>query len=326
LAASVGITTYPFDRSAADVLISHADEAMYEAKRAGGNGYRFFVPGTTVFTVERLQLENDLRIAPQLGQLQLHYQPQVDIKSSRIVGLEALARWQHPIHGWVPPDEFIPLAEASDLIVHIGRWILDAACKQLRIWHLEGFPNLTVAVNLSARQFRQPDLVAMIQKAVADQALQPRHIVIELTESVVMSDTHRSIDTLEQLHRLGFKVAVDDFGTGYSSMSYLKRLPVSKLKVDKSFVSDLGASAKSDAIVKAIVALAHGLGMTVVAEGVETTAQRFILNSFNCDQFQGYLFSRPRNVTDIAELLRSKPRPIEEFIDAAHEDALVRAM
>ena len=140
LAASVGITTYPFDSSPADVLISHADEAMYDAKHSGGNGIRFFVPGTTVFTVERLQLENDLRIAPQLGQLELHYQPQVEIKSGRIVGLEALARWKHPVHGWVPPDEFIPLAEASDLIVRIGRWILDAACKQLRLWHLEGFP------------------------------------------------------------------------------------------------------------------------------------------------------------------------------------------
>jgi diguanylate cyclase (GGDEF)-like protein len=325
LAASVGITTYPFDRSAADVLISHADEAMYEAKHAGGNGYRFFVPGTTVFTVERLHLENDLRIAPQLGQLQLYYQPQVDIKSSKIVGLEALARWQHPLHGWVPPDEFIPLAEASDLIVHIGRWILNAACKQLRAWHLAGYPNLTVAVNLSARQFRQADLVPMIQKTVAEHELQPRHIVIELTESVVMSDAHRSIDTLEQLHRLGFNVAVDDFGTGYSSMSYLKRLPVSKLKVDKSFVNDLGANAKSDSIVKAIIALAHGLGMSVVAEGVETTSQRFILSTFHCDQFQGYLFSRPRAAADITELLQARPRPIEEFIDEAHEEALMRA-
>jgi diguanylate cyclase (GGDEF)-like protein len=325
LAASVGITTYPFDRSAADVLISHADEAMFDAKHSGGNGIRFFVPGTTVFTVERLQLENDLRIAPQLGQLELHYQPQVEIRSGTIVGLEALARWHHPVHGWVPPDEFIPLAEASDLIVQIGRWILDAACKQLRLWHLEGFSDMSVAVNLSARQFRQPDLLGMIQKVVASHGLQPRHVVIELTESVVMSDAHRSIDTLEELDRLGFKVAVDDFGTGYSSMSYLKRLPVDKLKVDRSFVSDLGASTRSDSIVKAIISLAHGLGMTVVAEGVETKAQRCLLAEFGCDQFQGYLFSRPRNAADIVELLKAKLQPLEEFIEGAQVDALLES-
>jgi diguanylate cyclase len=325
LAASVGITTYPFDRSAADVLISHADEAMYDAKHNGGNGIRFFVPGTTVFTVARLQLENDLRIAPQLGQLELHYQPQVEIRSGSIVGLEALARWRHPVHGWVPPDEFIPLAEASDLIVQIGRWILDAACKQLRLWHLEGFSDLSVAVNLSARQFRQPDLLGMIQKTVASHGLQPRHVVIELTESVVMSDAHRSFDTLEELDRLGFKVAVDDFGTGYSSMSYLKRLPVDKLKVDRSFVSDLGASPKSDSIVKAIISLAHGLGMTVVAEGVETKTQRDLLAEFGCDQFQGYLFSRPRHAADIVELLKAKPLPLEEFIEGAQVDALLES-
>jgi diguanylate cyclase len=325
LAASVGITTYPFDRSTADVLISHADEAMYDAKHSGGNGIRFFVPGTTVFTIERLQLENDLRIAPQLGQLELHYQPQVEIKSGRIVGLEALARWKHPMHGWVPPDEFIPLAEASDLIVQIGRWILDAACKQLRLWHLEGFSDMSVAVNLSARQFRQPDLLAMIQRIVASHGLLPRHVVIELTESVVMSDAHRSFDTLEKLHRLGFKVAVDDFGTGYSSMSYLKRLPVNKLKVDRSFVSDLGASTKSDSIVKAIISLAHGLGMTVVAEGVETKSQRYLLAEFGCDEFQGYLYSRPRNSADIVELLKAKPQPVEAFIEGAQVDALMQS-
>jgi EAL domain-containing protein (putative c-di-GMP-specific phosphodiesterase class I) len=225
----------------------------------------------------------------------------------------------------VPPDEFIPLAEASDLIVQIGRWILDAACKQLRLWHLEGFSDLSVAVNLSARQFRQPDLLGMIQKTVASHGLQPRHVVIELTESVVMSDAHRSFDTLEELDRLGFKVAVDDFGTGYSSMSYLKRLPVDKLKVDRSFVSDLGASPKSDSIVKAIISLAHGLGMTVVAEGVETKTQRDLLAEFGCDQFQGYLFSRPRHAADIVELLKAKPLPLEEFIEGAQVDALLES-
>jgi len=314
LAASVGITTYPFDNCGPDVLISHADEAMHEIKHDGGNGFRFFVPGTTVFTMERLQLENDLRHASEHGELELHYQPQVDIASGRIVGLEALARWRHPQRGWIPPGEFIPMAEASDLIVHLGKWILDEACRQARIWLDQGLVDINIAVNLSGRQFRQPDLLAMMQRAVARNGLQPRHIVIELTESVVMSDADRSAEILEQLNRLGFKVAVDDFGTGYSSISYLKRLPISQLKIDRSFIIDLGVGAKSDLIVKAVIELAHGLGMTVVAEGVETAAQLCCLKTFDCDQYQGFLFSRPCNAAETVELLRRNPEPIGDFV------------
>jgi len=316
LAASVGVTTYPFDNSVPYALISHADEAMYDAKRRGGNGYQFFVPGTTVFTMQRLELENDLRSAADLGELQLHYQPQVDIVSGRIMGLEALARWKHSSHGWISPSEFIPLAESSDLIVQIGQWILDEACRQTRSWHLQGFTDLTVAVNLSARQFRQAELVSMIQQTVARHGLLPKHIVIELTESVVMSDPDKAIAVLEQLHQSGFQVAVDDFGTGYSSMSYLKRLPVGKLKIDQSFVNDLGVSAKSDSIVKAVIALAHGLNMTVVAEGVETALQLAFLRAFGCDQYQGYLYSRPRNAADVVEFLARAPQPTADELDA----------
>jgi diguanylate cyclase len=315
LAASVGITTYPFDHSVAYVLLSHADEAMYEAKSRGGNGFQFFVPGTTVFTMQRLELENDLRNAAALGQLELHYQPQVDISSGRILGLEALARWKHPIHGWVAPGEFIPLAESSDLIVHVGKWILDEACRQAKVWHNEGFGDLTIAVNLSARQFRQPDLLSMIQQTVEKHGLRPEHIVIELTESVVMADANRAIETLEQLHQSGFRVAVDDFGTGYSSINYLKRLPVSKLKIDQSFIGDLGTSVKSDSIVKAVITLAHGLGMSVIAEGVETAAQLSFLRAFGCDQYQGYLYSRPRNAAEIVEYLLRKPEPFEGYVN-----------
>jgi diguanylate cyclase (GGDEF)-like protein len=315
LAASVGITTYPFDDSTPEVLISHADEAMHEAKRHGGNGFRFFVPGTTVFTLERLRLENDLRHAPGRGELQLHYQPQVDIVSGRILGLEALVRWRHPDRGWISPGEFIPMAESSDLIVYIGKWILDEACRQARIWHDEGFVDISIAVNLSARQFRQPDLPSTILQAVADNGLQPRHIVIELTESAVMSDADRSAEILEELHRAGFQVAVDDFGTGYSSMNYLKRLPISKLKIDQSFISDLGMCAKTDAIVRAVIQLGKGLGMIVVAEGVETSAQLSCLRAFDCDQYQGYLYSRPVNAMNTAELLRRIPAPLEDFTD-----------
>jgi diguanylate cyclase (GGDEF)-like protein len=315
LAASIGITTYPFDDSTPDVLISHADEAMHEIKREGGNGFKFFVPGTTVFTLERLQLESELRCAPGRGELELHYQPQVDIASGRICGLEALARWRHPTRGWVSPGEFIPMAESSDLIVEIGKWILGEACRQARVWHDEGFVDISIAVNFSARQFRQPDLLSMINQAVVRNGLRPHHLVVELTESAVMSDANRSIKILEELHGLGFQVAVDDFGTGYSSMNYLKRLPISELKIDQSFISDLGASSKTDAIVKAVIQLAHGLDMTVIAEGVETASQLACLNAFGCDQIQGYLFSRPVPAADIAELLRRIPEPLGDAID-----------
>jgi diguanylate cyclase (GGDEF)-like protein len=312
VAASVGITTYPFDHSVPNVLISHADEAMHEVKNYGGNGYQFFVPGTTIFTMDRLQLENDLRHAVGLEQLELHYQPQVDLASGRIVGVEALARWRHPTRGWITPSEFIPLAEASDLIVQIGRWVLEEACRQSRIWCEQGFIDLSIAVNVSARQFRQRDLLAMIQQAIARSGLQAHHLVIELTESVVMSNADRSTAILDELHRSGLQIAVDDFGTGYSSMSYLKRFPVSKLKIDRSFINDLGSNAKNDSIVKAMIDIAHGLGMSVVAEGVETAAQLSCLHGFSCDQYQGYLCSRPLNSADIVAVLRRKPQPMRE--------------
>lgn len=312
VAASVGITTYPFDHSVPNVLISHADEAMHDIKSNGGNGFQFFVPGTTIFTMERLQLENDLRHAVELEQLELHYQPQVDIASGRILGLEALARWRHPTRGWVAPSEFIPLAEASDLIVHIGRWVLEEACRQARIWIDQGYLDLIIAINVSARQFRQRDLLAMIQQAIAHSGLQAHHIVVELTESVVMSNADRSTAILDELHRSGLQIAVDDFGTGYSSMSYLKRFPVSKLKIDRSFINDLGSSVKNDSIVKAMIEIAHGLGMSVVAEGVETTAQLACLQRFGCDSYQGYLCSRPLNSADIAAVLGRPQQPMRE--------------
>jgi diguanylate cyclase (GGDEF)-like protein len=312
LGASVGITTYPFDNSEAEVLISHADEAMYGIKHGGGNGIHLFVPGTSVFTMARLELERDLRHAVARGELELHYQPQVDIASGRIRGLEALVRWRHPRDGWIAPGDFIPLAESSDLIVDIGRWILGEACRQAHVWHLEGHGDISMAVNLSARQFRQADLLATIQQAVAVNGLQPRHLDIELTESLVMSDADRSIERLEQLHRSGFQIAVDDFGTGYSSMSYLKRLPVRKLKIDRSFVSDLSSDRKSDSIVRSVIALAHGLGMIVIAEGVETARQLDCLREFECDQYQGYLFSHPCSAGEILELLRRRAVPVEE--------------
>jgi len=312
LAASVGITTYPFDNATPEVLIAHADEAMYEIKRDGGHGYRFFVPGTTIYTIGRLQLESDLRRAVELGQFEVHYQPVVEVQSGRITGLEALARWRHPHRGWIAPSEFIPLAEASDVIAQIGEWVLNESCRQARAWVDQGFGDISIAVNLSARQFIQPNLLATIQESIARNGLRARNLVIELTESAIMREASRSIEILDQLHGSGFQIAVDDFGTGYSSMSYLKQLPVSKLKIDRSFINDLGTGAKNDSIVRAVIALAHALGMVVVAEGVETKAQLMHLLAYGCDQYQGYYCSKARNAAEITEYLRRDPQALRK--------------
>lgn len=304
LAASVGLTIFPFDNSPPTVLISHADEAMYEIKHHGGNGLQFFVPGTTLYTRERLELENDLWHAVESGQMQLHYQPQVELFSGRIVGVEALARWQHPRRGWVSPAVFIPIAESSDLILKIGSWVLEEACRQARRWRQDGLAELTVAVNLSARQFRQPGLVELIQGTLERSGIESQRIEIELTESIVMSDASSGIETLNELRAAGFTIAVDDFGTGYSSLSYLQRLPIDRLKIDQSFVRNLGLSAESDGIVQAVITLAHGLNMSVVAEGIETPAQLERLRAFGCEFGQGYLFGRPREAEDISDELR----------------------
>jgi diguanylate cyclase (GGDEF)-like protein len=317
LTASAGVTTFPFDGARPSALVSHADEAMYDAKNRGGNGLQFFVPGTTIFSPERLQLENDLWHAADKGQLELHYQPKVEIATGQIVGVEGLLRWRHPVHGWIPPGEFIPLAEASDLIVEIGRWTLDQACRQAQIWRSEGLRHLSIAINLSARQFRHPQAVSMIQKAIEQYELSTRDIDIEVTESIVMCDSDHSIETLDRLAHLGLKIAVDDFGTGYSSISYLKRLPVNILKIDRSFIVDLGTSVKSNAIVKAVISLAHSLGMLVVAEGVETDEQLVQLRSFSCNQFQGYLCSKPKSAADLAPLLRRQMKSPTSSLDEA---------
>jgi len=312
-AASVGVTTHPFDAAGPEVLISHADEAMRDVKRAGGHGYRFFVPGTTQYTLERLSLENDLRLAAGRGELELHYQPVVDIQSGRICALEALVRWHHPERGWIPPVEFIPMAEASDLIVPIGRWIFAQACRQAAAWKQQGHRGIPIAVNLSAREFGQPALLDSMQQTMAGHGIGAGQLSIELTESALMSDAEQAIEILERLQQLGLDVAVDDFGTGYSSMNYLRQLPATKLKLDRSFINELGASKKNDAIVRAMVGLAHGLGMRVVAEGVESREQLLCLGELGCDQYQGYLFSKPVPAAAVPALLAKAPTPLTDL-------------
>jgi EAL domain-containing protein (putative c-di-GMP-specific phosphodiesterase class I) len=288
---------------------------MYLVKQTGGNGYGFFVDGGRRHSVERLQLEADLRHAiaqlqeqpqgvnPQPRQMQLHYQPQLDVATGRIVGFEALARWQHPVRGFVPPDVFIRMAEATGLIVPLGRWILSEACRQLRAWNDAGLEPLRMAVNLSAKQFLQPDLVPMLAEALASHGIRPQFLELDLTETVIMTNARQAVEILGQVQQLGVHVAIDDFGTGFSSMNTLRRLPVTKLKIDRSFVQDLGTDARCDAIVRAVIWLGHGLGQQVIAEGVETKNQLACLRAFGCDQFQGYLCSPALPAQEVSEFV-----------------------
>jgi diguanylate cyclase (GGDEF)-like protein len=302
---SIGISLYPVDGEASETLLARADEAMYGAKKLGRSTYQFFELGMAAFSHHHLQLENDLRRALAQGQFELHYQPKIDIVSGTMKSVEALLRWRHPERGLVAPGEFIPLAEETGLILSIGRWVLREACRQAREWELTGLPFLRVAVNLSPVQFRQPGFLAVIRAALLDHDLEPRFLEIEVTESTVMSHAEGSIETLEELSRMGVIVAIDDFGTGYSSMSYLRRFPIDKLKIDRSFIADLASSADDASIVGAIISLAHSLRLKVVAEGVETTAQLELLRALGCDQYQGFIMSAAVPACDIAALAKA---------------------
>ena len=250
---SIGISVFPTDGTDTEALLAHADEAMYCAKQRGGNTFQCFAAGMNAFTPARLELENDLRRALSLQQFELYYQPKVDVTTGRVASVEALIRWHHPVKGMMSPDAFIPVAEETGLIIPIGDWVLQDACRQARAWQLSGLPTLRVAVNLSATQFRQPNLLATIHAALENNKLLPKFLEIELSESAVMTNAEGSVAILEQLSRMGVVVAIDDFGTGYSSMSYLRRFPIDRLKIDSSFVRDLGADADNTSIVQAII-------------------------------------------------------------------------
>jgi diguanylate cyclase (GGDEF)-like protein len=306
---SIGISVFPADGTDAEALLAHADEAMYCAKQRGGNTFQFFAAGMNAFTPARLEFENDLRRALPLQQFELYYQPKVDVISGRIASVEALIRWHHPVKGMISPDALIPVAEETGLIIPIGDWVLQEACRQARAWQLSGLPPLRVAVNLSATQFRQPNLLGTIRAALEKNNLQPKFLEIELTESAVMTNAEGSVGILEQLSRMGVVVAIDDFGTGYSSMSYLRKFPIDRLKIDSSFVRDLGADADNTSIVQAIISLAHSLRLKVVAEGVETPEQLAHLKSLGCDQYQGYHFSVPGPAASIEAMMRAGTTP-----------------
>jgi diguanylate cyclase (GGDEF)-like protein len=307
---SVGISVYPQDGDNAQMLITRADAAMYNAKQAGRNNYQVFSSDMSTFFPERLTLENDLRKAVARREFELHYQPKVDVENGHIVGMEALVRWRHPQKGLMPPFDFIPLAEETGIIIALGRWVIQEACTQNKAWQNAGLPHMRVAVNISGVQFRQKDLLEDVAQALADTGLSPECLEIEITESVVMQNAAEAILTLEKLSDMGVHVSIDDFGTGYSSLSYLKRFPIDKLKIDRSFIRDISSDMDDAAIVRATIGLAHNLRLRVVAEGVETLDQLQFLKTLGCDEYQGYLKSRPLTAADFEKALRSEERDL----------------
>ena len=312
--ASIGVALAGPGQAGPSELLRDADVALYRAKERGKARYAVFDPGMGAGVRQRAALEADLRWALERGELRLAYQPLVELATGRVAAAEALARWAHPERGPVPPAEFIPLAEDTGLIVPLGRWVLDEACRQARAWAEEHADPPVVAVNLSARQFQHPDLVEDVAEALLRSGLSPRLLELELTESAVMADPEAAVATLRQLKGLGTGLAIDDFGTGYSSLGYLRRFPLDLLKIDKAFVAGLGRIAEDAAIVEAVVGLAHTLGLRVVAEGVETADQAARLRGLGCELAQGYLFGKPVTPEELGALLAKvtyavAPRP-----------------
>ncbi|KOC90134.1 putative bifunctional diguanylate cyclase/phosphodiesterase [Winslowiella iniecta] len=299
---SIGIAVYPGDGVDERELLFNADAAMYHTKNNGRNGYNFFQPSMNTIAQNQLQLINDLWLAQDHQQLRLFYQPKYCAPQGPILGFEALLRWQHPERGLLTPDVFLPLAEKTGLIVTIGNWVINEALRQLRVWHLQGHPHWSVAVNLSALQFEQSSLVETVVQALDRHLIPPELLTLEVTETTAMRDPDESVRILTELTRLGVKASIDDFGTGYSSLLYLKRLPASELKIDRAFVNELQSETEDATIVSAIVALAQSLNLKVVAEGVETEEQQAFLTGLGCNTLQGYLLGRPVPAEKVSEL------------------------
>jgi diguanylate cyclase len=317
--ASIGIAMFPGDGKGVETLLANADAAMYCAKQRGRNNIQCYTSGMNAITQDKVKLESDLHAALTLKQLELHFQPKIETASGAIYGAEALVRWRHPERGLIPPGDFIPLAEACGLIDRIGAWVVNEACRQARAWQQQGLPSLRVAVNLSALQFRNGNLQQMIADALRAADLEPRFLEVEITESALMSDPEESVKILEQLSRMGVVVSVDDFGTGYSSMAYLRRFPIDKLKIDRTFIGELMSRSDDASIVRAIVSLAHNLRLKVVAEGVETSEQLELLRSLGCDQYQGFCFSPAVPAPQFAELLVASRKQAEAETDSMAE-------
>ncbi|MGB0030072.1 MAG: EAL domain-containing protein, partial [Candidatus Sulfotelmatobacter sp.] len=307
---SVGISMFPEHGTDGEILIKNADAAMYSAKESGRNNFRFFTEDMNAQGVERLTLGNGLRLALDKKELFLVYQPQVDIVSGKIIGLEALLRWQHPTLGLVPPDKFIRIAENCGLIVPIGEWVVRTACRQARKWQDEGLPAVSIAINVSAVQFRQEDFCELIRRVLHETGLAPQYLELELTEGLLLANADVTFSVLQELKAMGLTLAIDDFGTGYSNFNYLRQFRVSKLKIDRSFIRDVAVNPDDAAITTAIISMAKSLNLKVIAEGVEDEAQMSFLRAHQCDEIQGYYFSKPLAVDKVADKLRgNSPKP-----------------
>ena len=303
---SIGIALAPYDGEDSETLLKNADMAMYRAKQQGKNDFQLYAPDMNSQALDQLVLANDLYRALNRSEFLLHYQPQVNLKTGQIVAMEALVRWQHPIRGLVPPGQFIPLAEETGQIKAIGEWVLQTACTQNRAWQEAGLPPIRMAVNPSARQFQQKNLLKLIDRVLSETGLEAQYLEVEITESIAMQDVKVTISILEELRAMGVYISLDDFGTGYSSLATLKKFPLHTLKIDREFVKDLTTDAKDAALIRAIVALGHGLDLAVIAEGVETAEQQEFLRLVGCDAMQGYFFSKPLPAAAAAQLYQSQ--------------------
>jgi diguanylate cyclase (GGDEF)-like protein len=315
---SIGIALYPSDGATVDMLLAHADAAMYHAKKLGRNNVQCYTEIMGAVTHERVKLESELHEALRAGQFELHYQPKVDTTTGWINSAEALIRWRHPLRGLLQPAEFIPVADECGLLDAIGEWVLCEACRQGSIWQQRGPRAIRIAVNLAPSQFRLADLAGQIRRALDGSGLDPALLEVELTETAVMSDAEESVRILEAISRMGVLVSVDDFGTGYSSMSYLRRFPIDKLKIDRCFIEQMTARPEDASIVSAIISLAHSLRLKVIAEGVETTEQVDLLAELGCDQYQGFVFSPAVLPAKFEELVLEGPLLTEEDAARTH--------
>ncbi len=313
ISASIGIALYPEDGDNASLLLRHADVALYSAKESGRRDYCFFHADMTAETLDRLSLDHELRVALEERQLELYYQPQYCISEQTIIGCEALLRWPHPTRGMISPDKVIPLAEKAGLIVPLGRWVLEEACRQACSWRQELERDMTVSVNLSALQFRKNDLVETVRTVLAETGLPARCLELEITENILMDDSQHTLETMRALKALGVRLAIDDFGTGYSSLAYLKRFDADSLKIDQTFVRDMESDANDWAIIKAIINLADSLDYHVIAEGVESERQAKLLAELGCDHIQGYWTCRPVPAQECLAVLRQPPAPMAQI-------------
>ena len=302
--ASIGIAFYPGDGTKGDELLKNAYAAMYHAQQQGGNNYQFYTSKSSIVSIKQIIQETSLRNALKCSEFEVYYQPQVELKTGKIVGAEALLRWNHPERGLVYPDEFIALAEEMGLIIPLGEWVLQTACKQTKLWQESGFFPLRIAVNLSGRQFNQKNIAERVKQILKETGLEPKYLELEVTESLVIQNESAATKAMTEWRTLEIKIAVDDFGTGYSSLSYPKRFPFDIIKIDRSFICNITNDPKNAAITKAIIQMAHSLNMKVIAEGVETQAELDFLYQYECDEMQGYFFSKALPNHEFEELLK----------------------